>query len=397
MIKKISILLCCFVLAGLLGGCWSRREINEVAIVLGAGVDWTEGDHIRLTVQMAIPGAFAAGGEGGNKGKEASSLVVSAEGATIEEAERYLAMKVPRDIYWGHSIVLVIGEQMAKKGAQMVTDFFERDRQPRETMWIMVAKGEAKDFLETYSDLQKTSAQAVGFLTRKRTGYPVQLREFAEMLASKEIQPAVTGVEVKEAGVAQGPGQEGRSPSHKQVVISGVGIFKEDKLVGWLDDHETRGLMWLKGEPMDGVITVPSPNEPDKKVSIRIRRGKTGIEAESGGEYPRFNVKIKVEGDMVEQQSRENLAKPEMIKALESEMADEIKKRTTAALRKARDEYGVDVFGFGHAFHHRFKKDWRELEDRWDEVFRRAEINITVEAYVREIGLLTRRLGTPEE
>ena len=394
MIKKIAVLLLLVLLTGLLGGCWSRKEITEVAIVLGTGVDWTNDGRIRLTVQIARPSAFAAEGGGG---KEAASWVVSAEGKTVEDAERYLAMKVPRDIYWGHSIILVIGEEMAKKGTGMVTNFFQRDREPREIMWLMVAKGEAKDILETETDLGKTSAQAAGFLTRMKTGYSVQLREYAEMLASKGVQPVVTRVEVKEAGVTPVPEQEEKPSRHKHVELSGVGVFKEDKLIGWLNASETRGLLWLKGESEKGTITVPSPGEPDKEVSIKIRRGSTKVIPEYDGENLRFDVMVRVEGDMVEQQSREDLAKPEKIKALESAIAGEITKRATVALEKAQIEYGVDIFGFGDAFHRKYKKDWQELKDRWDEEFARAEVNINVEARVREIGLLTKRAGTPEK
>ncbi|MGB9803180.1 Ger(x)C family spore germination protein [Desulfofundulus sp.] len=390
-------LLIMLLLTGLTEGCWSRKELTEVAIVLGTGVDWTKEDKIRLTLQIARPGAFTAGGEAGGRGKEPASWVVSAEGRTIQEAERYLAMKVPREIYWGHSIILVFGEEMARKGTAMATNFFQRDRQPRETMWVMVSKGEAKDFLEAYSSLEKTSAQAAGFLERMKTGYSVQLRELAEMLASRGVQPAVTAVEVKEAGVTPEPGREKKPPPEKQVGLAGVAVFKEDKLVGWLNPYECRGLMWLKGKIMKGEVTVPSPGEPDKDVSIWIRRGSTKIVPAYDGEHLRFDVKIKVEGDMVEQQSREDLARPEKIKALEDEMADEIKKRASIALEKAQYEYGVDIFGFGEAFHRKYKKEWRKLKYRWDEEFTRADVNIAVEAHIREIGLLTKRASVPEE
>lgn len=397
MIKKIVILLMLVLLTGLMGGCWDRREITEVAIVLGTGVDWTADNRIRLTVQIARPGGFAVGGEAGAGGRELPAWVVSAEGKTIEEAERYLAMKVPRDIYWGHSVILVIGEEMAKKGTGLVTNFFHRSRQPREIMWLMVAKGEAKDLLETHSELAKTSAQAAGFLTRMETGYSVQSREYAEMLASKGVQPVATRVEVKKAGESHGPGQEEKPPVHKEIKITGVAVFKEDKLIGWLDAYETRGLLWLKGEAKKGAVTVPSPGEPEKEVSIKIRRGRTKVTPQYDGEYLWFDVNIWLEGDMIEQQSREDLAKPDKIKALESEIAGEIKRRAVIALEKAQEEYGVDMFGFGEAFHRKYKKEWRELKHRWDEEFSRADVHITVEAHVREVGLLTKRASFPEE
>ncbi|KAF1086724.1 Spore germination protein B3 precursor [Sporotomaculum syntrophicum] len=387
--KKIIILLLVFSLSALMGGCWSRSEIVEEAIVLGTGVDWTEDGQIRLTVQIASPGAFIAGGEAGVGGTQAPAWVVWAEGKTIQDAERYLAMKVPREIYWGHSVILVIGEEMARQGTSLVTNFFTRFRQPREIMWFMVARGEAKKVLEAQPWLSHTSAQAVGFLTRMETGFSVHLWEYGAMLSNKGVQPVVTAVAVKEVAEARGPGAEGKAPAQQGVELSGVGVFKEDRLIGWLDPNETRGLLWLKGKAQKGAITVPSPGEPEREVSIEIRRSSTKIEPEYDGENLCFNVKIYVEGDMVEQQSRVNLATPEHSNALESAMSEEIKNRCIITLEKAQWEYGVDIFGFGEAFHRKYKKDWLKLQNNWDEEFSRAGVNITVEAHVREIGLLT--------
>lgn len=182
-----------------------------------------------------------------------------------------------------------------------------------------------------------------------------------------------------------------------EVELSGVAVFRDDKLIGWLDERETRGLLWLRGQIEKGVVTVPSPGEPEYEVSVEIRRGRTKVIPVCDGGRPGFNVKIWVEGDMIEQQSRENLAVPEKIEALENEVAGEVKERASAALAKAQREYGVDIFGFGEAFHRKYKREWRKLKDRWDEEFSRADVCIDVEAHVREIGLLTKRAGVSEE
>ncbi|BAF60019.1 MAG: Ger(x)C family spore germination protein [Pelotomaculum sp.] len=399
MVKKIAVLFLLILPTVFLGGCWDRKELNEVAVVLGTGIDWMADGRVRLAVQIARPTAFAGGGEAGGGGRDgtAASWVVSAEGKTVEDARVHLAAKIPREIYWGHGVILVLGEEMARKGTNMVTNFFLRDRQSRETMWVMVTKGEAKDFLETFSAMAKTSAQAAGFLNVMKTGYSVRLSEFSEMMASKGVQPVATWVGEVEAGVIPGLGQEMRPSAQRQVGLLGSAVFKDDRLVGWLDSYETRGLLWLKGEAMRGVITVPSPGEPDKEVSIRIRRGRTRIVPEYDGEYLWFDVEVEMEGDVLEQQSSEDLAKPEKIEALEGEVAEAVKERATAVLEKVRREYQVDVFGFGNAFHRKYKKDWRELKDRWDEEFKRAEVNITVKSRIRDTGLLTKRASMPEE
>jgi len=395
MLKKIALLLLLF-LASSLTGCWNRTEITDMAIVLGTGVDWMQEGRLSLTVQIAKPRAFA-GVEAASGREEAASWVVTAEGKTIEEAAKNLAAKVPRKVFWDHCMILIVGEEMARKGMDLFIDFFLRSREPRETMWLMVAEGEARDFLETYANLEKTSAQALGSLNKMKTGYSVRLWEFAEMLGNKGIQPVVTRVEVKKGGVTPGPGQETRFPAHKQVGISGVGVFKGEKLLGWLDDYETSGLLWLKGESAKGAVVVPDPGEPDKGVSIAIRRNSSRVVPEYDGKNLRFAVKVKIEGDMVEQQSRGDLAKTEMIKILEKELAAEIKKRASAALEKAQKEYVADIFGFGEAFRRKYKKAWQELQDRWDTALAGAEVNLEIEANVREVGLLSKGAAALKE
>ena len=349
-----------------------------------------------MTLQISIPKA-SAGGAGGGGGKEAAtSWVVSGEGKTIDEIEEYLAKQIPRKIYWGHCNALVIGEQLARKGTNLVTDFFLRKGQTRENMIIMVTKEEAKDFLETSSVLANTSVQAIEFLSRKDFGYSVLLWEFAEMLVDKGVEPIASWVAIEKLGVTSGP-DKGKSLVDKQVVVSGIAIFKGDKLIGWLNAYETTGLLWLKGGTIKGALSVPSLSEPDKKISIRIRRGSTQVIPEYDGENLRFEVKVKVEGDVLADQSHDDLTKTDISKAIEKEMAEEVKKRMTVVLEKAQREYGVDSFGFGNAFHRNYKTEWRELKDRWDEEFARAEVSISVEAHVRAIGLIGKGVSAAEQ
>lgn len=68
--KKIAIIILAIFIANLTSGCWSRRELNELAIVLGTGVDLTDDGKIRLTLQIAKAAAFGGAGEGGGGGQQ---------------------------------------------------------------------------------------------------------------------------------------------------------------------------------------------------------------------------------------------------------------------------------------------------------------------------------------
>ena len=85
------------------------------------------------------------------------------------------------------------------------------------------------------------------------------------------------------------------------------------------------------------------------------------------------------------------------IKALEGQMAKAIEDKIKISVDKAQNEFKVDIFGFGNAFHRKYKREWQELKYRWDEEFSRADIRFDVETNIREIGIATNRLLYYEE
>lgn len=376
-----------FLIAGL-SGCWSRREMSDLAIVLAVGVDRTPDNMVRLTLQLARPASFAGGAEAGGE-KQDVAWIVSETGKTVFEAEKNLAFKVSRRIYWAHGIILVFGEDAAKSGVRNYIDFFMRDPMPRETTWVLVARGEARKVLESHSQMEKTSAQSIGFIVRNRAGIAVMLKDFAMALASKGTNPALPVMELQKLGVVQGPGIV-TGEQHVEAVINGTGVFEDEYLVGWLDHHETWGLLWLRGEIDRGVVTVPSPGQPDKMASINIVRARTRVEPEYDVETIRFNVDITFEGELLEQQSAEDMHTLDKIREIEAAAAEEVIRRCSLTLAKAQGEYGTDIFNFGEAFHRKYKEDWKELKHQWNEAFAGAQVNIAVEANLRRTGLLTK-------
>lgn len=393
MIKKaFSLLLVVFSLV-FLGGCWSSKELSDLAIVLGAGVDRTPDNKVRITLQIARPAAFSGGAEvsgAGAAAKQNISWVVSETGDTILDAEQNLSLKVPRLIYWGQDTVLVIGEEMAKEGVRNISNFFIRNPHPRETILVLVARGEAEKVLKSHSELEKSSSDSIVHHALNKVGFSMMIKDFQMALASYGINPAAPGVEIQKAGQPQGVGME-ETLQHEEAVITGTAVFKDDRLVGWLDTSETRGFMCIRGEVKKGIVIIPSPGQPDKMLSLNILQASSTIDPEYDGKTIRFNVRIKTEWELLEQQSIEDLSTPEKIRAIEKTTAEYILKRCEAVLHKTQGEYGTDVIGFGEAFHRKYKKEWKRLKDHWNEVFAKAEVNITEEAHLQRTGLELKR------
>ncbi len=312
--------------------------------------------------------------------------MTSATGGTVFDAARNRATQVSRHIYWGHCVVLIIGEKAARQGIRKNLGFFLRSPQPRETMWVMVAKGEAKNLLMAQPGLEKTSAQAIGFLARSKAGYSVNLKDLTIMLASIGNEPIASRIEVIKTVSTPYAGQQ---IPVEEVQLTGTAAFKDDKLVGWLDERETRGLLWLRGEVGKGVITIPFPGKPEYNLSLDMIRASSKIIPEYQNGRVSFTVKLILEGDLEEGQGQTNVADPSFIPAVEKELEKDVKKRADLALHRAQVDFKSDIFGFGDTFHRSYKNEWKQLKGNWNEVFTKAEVRISVKAFVRRSGLLS--------
>ena len=76
--RILALILLHIVITLFLSGCWNRRELNDLAIAVAAGVDWVDGRY-RLTVQVANPGTHRQR----SGGPQAPATLFTAEGDTI--------------------------------------------------------------------------------------------------------------------------------------------------------------------------------------------------------------------------------------------------------------------------------------------------------------------------
>ena len=153
MIKKNSFLIIkliiCFSMCISLSGCSGAREINDLEIVIGMGVDKDKdtGD-ILLTAQVvkkdAAVGGAGNGGGGGGDGK--SFWNVSSNGKSIFDAVRQITHKTGNRLFVSHNQVVIFGYDIVKEGLQKYIDFFLRAHEMRPTALILIAEKRLQKF-----------------------------------------------------------------------------------------------------------------------------------------------------------------------------------------------------------------------------------------------------------
>lgn len=381
--KKILILL---VIIGFLctSGCWSKRELNEIAIVLGLGIDEGEKGQVELTVQLDRPSfvsAPQAKGGGGSPGK--ATIMLSSQGKTMFDAIRNFITVSSRKLFFSHTEIIVFGEDLAKKGLAPILDLLVRDPEFRPGILILVSKGKAKAIMELPSLLESTSAAGVGFALKAAPflskATQVTFFDFTQKYSSKASSAIVPRIEII------------KDNKEEKFRISGMAVFKKDKLVDWLNETQTRGLLWVLGKVRGGILVV---NAPDKKgkISIEIKGSKSRIKPFLKEGRPVVLVELEGEGNIGELTVPVDISKPETIRLIEKNIAAAIKGEIETALNFAR-EHQTDFFGFGEAFHRKYPGAWKEMEAKWEEELPGLEVQIAVKAKIREIGETTQSIA----
>jgi spore germination protein KC len=378
-------------MVSLLTGCWNKRELNEMAIVMAMGVDKVEetGEY-RVTFQVVNPGTVAPGTTGGG-GNGTPVTIFSGTEKTLFKAVRKTSQKVPRQLFFSHMKLLVIGETIAKEGIQDLIDFFERNPETRLTTKVLVTRDvEAESMLKILTPVEKIPANGITRqmeLTEKvwAENVNIEMEDVVKGLVSEGGEPVISGVKIV------GKLEEGNKKSNLEQTdtvalaeIKGVALFKEGKLRRWLDGDKVRGVLWLQNKIESSIITTDCKDQKDA-ISIEIVRSKTGVTAGVLAGKPLIHINIRQEGYVGEVTCPIDLTKKEEITKLENEWERETKKQVMEAVKVAQSEKS-DIFGFGEAVSRENPKAWEKMKKEWNKTFAEIEVDVNVDAFIRLPG-----------
>lgn len=381
-------------------GCWSRREIEDLAFVMAIGVDRSPSGNIQMTAQFAKPEAM--GSAEGPKSQEKPFWVATTEGHTMFEAFRNLGYISPKRPYLPHNNFYIFGEDLFREmGIKPFLDLINRDPEPRLTARISVVKGAtAKDLLQAEFEGMPMSAVALrgimNHLTKAwGTIHETTIRDFLDRMESEGIEPIAMGAEVIpfEPDI-EIEGEVSREQIKARATLGGTAVFKGDYLVGWLDSFETRGLNWILGKVNNTVVEFPHPGAEDKRVSVEILRATGSFEVQVEDEDVRAFIEVNAVGNLgCIQEPVDFIKQPEVWtqfeKGAEKAIEDEIA-RAVAALQRL----GSDAVGFGQYIFRRKPKEWESLKHRWDEIFPAIGVDIDVTVHLRGMGVVLKSAET---
>ena len=394
--KKIGILLLIIMNTVLLSGCWDRIEINDIAIVTAVGIDKMDDGDICLSLLIPVPKMLSS--VGGGAEDKTSTILVSERGKGTVDAFRKVQDKLPREIMFSHIRVIVIGERLARDGVTDVLDFFSRYRQSNLRAHVLVTKENVDEVLGGDPGIERSVSELIREEGKMGIGIQTDLKDFISMLTEEGANPVAGQLVIVPltAKLESNEVTEKPKPKKPYATVKGAAVFHKDKLVGWINDEEIRGIFWLRDEMKrsGGTITVDIPEEKGGgKIGVRVHATKIQLQPKINDDVLTIDVYIDTQMIIDENSSRIDLGDPKSIHYAEKAIENSIKERFQIVLNKIQKQLQSDVLGLGTAVYRKYPKEWQEkYKDNWDEEFPELNVRVACKVWIPRVGFVTNSL-----
>jgi spore germination protein KC len=380
-LKKVCIMLfcCLFVVTG----CLDRRELNDIAIILGWGMDQKDDGTYVASAQIVVPSKLgnSTGGAGASPGE--GYLFETAKGKSATDAAQNMQLKLSRELFASHRRVILLGENIAKNGLAKIIDEYSRNPEVRLRTDIFVVKGgTARELLSIPYKLESMSALAPIKIHQSVGGTEsITFKQFLSETISEGSNATLPTIEVVSSGGNNGQAQQG-----KTFKITGRAIFDKDlKMIGTLNAAQARDRFWIRNELKVNTLTVKVP-KGNGNISFTGRKFKSKVKPVIQGGKVKFFISLFGKGTIKENNTNLDLKSPKNLKAIEQALNKNIKNHMTGTISHIQEEYQADILGLGETVHRKYPKRWKKLKGNWNEEFAQAEIIIKVDMNVEQVG-----------
>ena len=375
----------------LLTGCWNYRELEDLLIVSALGIDSNE-DGFDISVEV-INDKMVSGGEqsGGSSSEETPIVVYSSKAKTIREAIDKIILESPKRLYLGHMNLLVISEDIAKKGINEFLDYFMRDTEIRKTFFTTVVKNaKASDVLKILQPIENITAVSIQSSLEIANVYYGEfsnqtLEEIVRCLFTTGRNPTIAAIEVT-GDVKKGSKNDNVSTTSPKtsIKVKGTTVFKGDKLVGYLNEKEA--IYYAVVRDKIDTISLSFPcDKKDNYANIIIDGVKGKLKATVDKDEPKIAIDIAGNAAITEFNCKIDLKKPSNIKKIEEIANKEIVKQMKKTVKKVK-ELNSDIFGFEEQFYRNHYKYWKKKKDKWDELFKDIEVKVKSDIKIERIS-----------
>ncbi|WP_404346539.1 Ger(x)C family spore germination protein [Sutcliffiella horikoshii] len=372
---KTVICICLFIL---LSGCVTQKQLEELGLVTAVGYDNEDGMLKGSIIYYEFDPLHP------NNTKMVTSLAHTSKGVRQKEN-----LASSRRLVSGQLRVAIYGEELAKGGIISIIDTLSRDSEVGTMAYLAVSKPQAYDLLQLSQeseDVTNAGTFLYDLITQNVEADSLlspTLHEFMQCYYSEGRDPVLPLLNFKDG----------------TIIIEGISLFQEDKVVGQIDSSDSFYLKLLLDPFEAGSTEIILPKEKVKEyilssnnkqkesvyISLDHLRSDTDIKLHDK-QTPSFSIKIKVKTRMQEISENYDLGNPDAIKRMEEAIGKDMERQLIQVLEKSK-EMGADPIGFGNYYRAKVGYDSFSKEE-WRKKYQNAEYKVDIDVEILRTGVM---------
>lgn len=377
--KKLKLIII-FILVFLLTGCGDYRELTNMSIVSAMGLDKID-DNYELTVQI-LDSKLQPASETGAASPEI--VVYSATGKTIHETLRNAILQAPKKLYIGHVETVIISEEAAYENVSAFFDFILRDSEASKDFNVLIAKDYSiKEIMDILTPIETIPAENLASSIENASMSEgsiinIPFDKFVANVLEKGIDavsPIVTIINTNSYN-------EKIDPDKRLILGEGLAIFKDYKLLGYINKNSSIGYNLLKEGVSSNVISYKCSDKD--YAAIELIDNKTDFTFDVNTNTIKINSKI--DAALSELNCDMSLEEEKDVKYLEKLAKNKVEGIFNETLDDAKKYYESDFLGIGLYIYRNNYKYYKKNVNNIGNIIKNMKKDINVEVDIIQKG-----------
>jgi Ger(x)C family germination protein len=388
--NKIIKLIPVMLISLLLTGCWDSVEIDRKAFVSTIGIDVgddiearseainskedTQEDNIESNNTLKVTYGFPDIRNMNAKRGTASEISITVDGYSMTDAYFKALGKSSRSLHFGDSKLLLLSDELFKypKVLQEIMDYVEREPSLNRTVIMAIVKGKAKNYVEvkpvTEENIENYITSLMGNNNKNGIVPPVTLTKYIDMIKSHNISMLpVFSLE-----------------NENDIQLTGMGVIKDFAIKDYLSNNQMTDVEILKG---DVGACRKAVNKDGHNIDYYIKNVDTDLHISYENNKLYLNYTIGTEGTLKGYYTEAEELDGEAIAEIEQLFNESMKKDLEEIIDFTRNRLKVDILDIRSDVMRFHRGIWSEIKDNWPEILQNAEVSITVNNDIRNMGL----------
>lgn len=368
-----------FILLSTSAGCTDFVEPNQLAFVIGTGIDDAGKDMLEISHQIAIPSQLSGSSKGRGSGDSESFIVISAKGKNVFEANERVQRKLSRRLMTSHRTLIAISQEYIEhNNTNKLFDKLNRDPANNQRDNIVLVKGSAKDFMKIKHPLEQLSSIATNKELRINGMINYSIRQFIIEHASEGTRVLVPLLQIENN---DGKGNE----KGNLVQFAGHAVLDNElKIKGILDDNDGLEAIWMLGKGTFQGLTIPWKNG-NGTLSFRLTHLERRIHSVDGNDPKQILLTVKAQAYLLDNTTPLDMSDVDNMIELKKYLDEKIQTDLQDTLNKVQ-QWGPDIFGIGEYLHRKHPYWWKSQRDDWDENFKKINVSVKADIQLRSTG-----------